>query len=235
LSLGYNKVTDLLSGDNVTAAANLSGLLSVTGGLLIYTVKKWRSRVKKSAPLAEPVDGRPAVRIEFEDGSSIEIPTEVVDLDRNIAVRKSLNELVRPLHADGIEQLRMRREEITIAQVEAADVEAFEVTELEDRREVLVSNERNEYLTILNLAFQAGNKWRLSDGRSAFYATMRDAQFLQLVERGERFSKHDVLHCHIRQTQWRDDEGLHSDTEVIRVLQHLPHNPNAQGALFEGE
>jgi hypothetical protein len=126
--------------------------------------------------------------------------------------------------------------EIVIAEVAASDVNAFEPSELGSRHEVLVTNEREEYLTILNLAFQPGNKWRLSDGRSAFFATISDQQFLDQVESGARFSKHDVLHCEIRQVQWRDDEGLHSDTEVLRVLEHLPHDPNAQGTLFvEGD
>jgi hypothetical protein len=110
LSLAYRDARSILTSDDAIAAANLTALLSFTGLLVSYVVKKWRSPITHTSVVDDAESSRPAVRIEFEDGSSIEIPTQVVELERNISVKRSLNELVRPLHADGIESLRIRRE-----------------------------------------------------------------------------------------------------------------------------
>lgn len=78
-------------------------------------------------------------------------------------------------------------------------------------------------LTITTLSFAEGNKWRLSDGRSTFYATIEDDGFLSRVNRNdESFSKGDILRCQVRVRQWQTSPGLRTDYSVIKVLEHIP-------------
>ena len=77
-------------------------------------------------------------------------------------------------------------------------------------------------LVVVAPAFEPDLKWRLSDGATRFPAAILDEHFNARVEAGERFGRGDELRASIRRTQWRDDTGLHSEIEVLRVIEHVP-------------
>lgn len=231
LKLIYKQTKDVLTGSDAAALLALSGLVGAAGKLINFVRKRARSSVVSQEPVTSQ-DAEPGlIRITYADGTTLEVPQRVLDLEHNVRIQRSLVELVRPLNREGINALRLRREDVTIGEVEKADLPAFEPLELAPPREVLATTEREVYLTILTAAFQTGNKWRFYDGQTAFFATLRDEDFIARVEQGEAFSKLDVLHCRVRHVQWRDSTGLHSEVEVLEVLQHLPHDLDAQGVL----
>jgi len=76
--------------------------------------------------------------------------------------------------------------------------------------------------SIASPAFKEDGKWRLSDGSSAFAATISDAEFCHAVNNDlVSFSKGDSLVCKVRARQWQTSNGTRTDYEVIKVARHL--------------
>ena len=82
------------------------------------------------------------------------------------------------------------------------------------------------------MAFAEGNKWRLNDGGSTFWATIADNSFLDRVNRREEvFAKGDVLRCEMRYEQFRSEAGLVTERTVTRVREHIPASRPVQPTL----
>jgi hypothetical protein len=218
LKLVYDYTQTALLSHGVTAGESLLVLIGFVGSLVAFVRKRGRSAVVSQEEIDDPPG---TVRVTFADYTSLEIPREVLDASDNIKIRRDLQEMVHPLTREGVESMTLSREHIEIGRVEKDDVPYF-LAEGADERDILSSSEREVYLTIRNIAFPAGNKWRFYDGASTFYVSMKDDQFNERVDAGEPFSKQDLLHCRIREVQWRDATGLHTDVELVRVLHHIP-------------
>ncbi len=136
-----------------------------------------------------------------------------------IEVRKKARAVVEPLGRPGVERLDFRRENQITVSVRSDDVPAFELPE--ETIEDLGSRECETVVAIAAANFIEGNKWRLTEGESTFWATIEDDAFLARVEHGEAFHKGDFLECRIRVEQSRQDDGLHSDYYVTQVLRHI--------------
>lgn len=228
LVLLYEAYREHLSGPDMTAAANLGALLGYVTLLVRYLRKRGRTpEISRRANTPEPG----STRVVFEDGTFIDLPASVLAAERNIIIRRSLNEVVRPLTREGIDVVRIRREQVILQEVREEDLSSLDATITEDEREVLSSGERETHLSFVNISFQRGNKWRFTDGQTTFWATISDRAFVQRVQSGrERFSSLDVLRVRIKEEKWRDSSGLHSEVEVVEVLEHIP--PPQQGTLL---
>jgi hypothetical protein len=227
LKLIYDSMISTLAGEEATAAANLTAMVTVVGGLVALIRHRLRSEpVSQEAKLDEPG----LVRVVFADGTILEIPQQVLEVRNNISIQRSLAEVVRPVGRPGIDIVRIRRDEVTIAEVPKADAGAFDAPSGVPERDVLHSGERETYLTIHTAGFHT-NRWRLWDGQSLYWTAIRDENFIDLLNSGLRVGKLDVLHCLVSETQWRDAIGFHLEVEVLRVLDVLPYDPGEQTSL----
>ena len=78
-------------------------------------------------------------------------------------------------------------------------------------------------LSIRSLAFQEGNKWRLFDGQNTIIATIEDKDFVRRVDLNiERFAKGDLLICEVRTIQTQGKDGLKTEHNVLKVVEHRP-------------
>ncbi len=228
LKLIYDSTVSTLAGEEATAAANLIAMMGVVGGLVAYI-----RHLLRSQPVSEePHPDQPGIiRVIFSDGMVLEIPMQVLQLRNNLAIRRSLGEVVRPVAQPGVDVVRIHQENETIAEVPKADVVAFEAPAIAAPRDVLHSGQRDAYLTIHTAGFHT-NRWRLWDGQSLLWAAIRDEGFIRQLDSGTlRVGKLDVLHCRIREEQWRDESGFHLEVEVLEVLQVLPYEPGQQGSF----
>ncbi len=164
--------------------------------------------------------GPGVIRIVYENGITIEVPTAVLDLINRESVRREVREVVKPLRRPGVDRLRLRPPEREEVVVEKTDVEAFEAEVEEGEPEI--DQEIDMLLSIVTVSFREDNKWRLSDGTVTFYAAIEDSDFLKRVDAGEVFAKGDTLRCRVRMQQWRPDGGLRTEYTVTRVIQHIP-------------
>jgi hypothetical protein len=184
---------------------------------IIWLLKRLRGRRIQKTELPEPG----VTRLTFDDHSVINVQTVVVNLIQNEVIRRSARKAVQPLHKPGILELRLEAPRVETVRVLASEVDAFEVPELPDAP--LLDEQTEMNLTITSVSFAEGNKWRLSDGETTFFATIADDAFLQRVQNGDAaFRKGDILRCRLHIQQWQTEEGLKTTYTVVEVLQHIP-------------
>jgi hypothetical protein len=206
------------------SVASLVGLITGSGILIQLVRKRRNGREVTQTPV-----GNETVLLTFADDTSIEIPASILRASESVSIRHDLAEMVQPLNREGVETVTLRRETTEIARIEKSEVGDFAELLSTPAQELAVT-EREMFLTIRTAGFASG-RWTFTDGASSFTAVVRDEQFMNRVHSGEAFSELDVLRCRVRETQSRDQRGLHASIEVLEVLEHLPP---AQGTFTLG-
>jgi hypothetical protein len=217
----WDQLVDVFASQDATA---LVGLKDLVLGSLIWTIKEIRGRKIKARQHLDP--GR--VRITLEDGTSIDVPTDALRLYDRVTIRKRVREVVEPVARAGVDRVSFQTEEDVEVSVSTEELPAFELGEAE--AEILGEQDRDVHLQIVSPTFREGNKWRLNDGAATFWAAIDDPEFLRRIDEGsERFGKGDVLRCILRLIQTQPPDGpLRAEYHVIKVLDHLPHEPELQ-------
>jgi hypothetical protein len=214
----YQKTIDLLSNRDVQAIGVLLAYLGLsakdaTVGLFAL-LKSIKGRVPKS--IVE-FDGQ--VRLELE-GDPIVILREVFELYRNVKVREAAEQVLQPLRKPGIDTFLVNENQKEIVHVTKEELPFFAVSKSSAQQETIVT-ERQAWFSIAALAFKEDNKWRLSDGEASFYVKIADEEFLGHVDRSEiSFSKGDLLKVSLKTTQTRGLDGLHTEHEITKVIEH---------------
>ncbi len=191
-------------------------IVSATLGT-IWLLKRLRGRRIQKTELPQPG----FTRLTLDDQTVVNVETVVINLIQNDAVRQSARKTVQPLLRPGISELRLEAPHLETVRVVADEVDAFEVPVLPDA--TLLDQQTEMNLTITSVSFAEGNKWRLSDGETTFFATIGDDAFLARVQSGdEAFRKNDILRCRLQIQQWQTEDGLRTTYTVVKVLQHIP-------------
>jgi hypothetical protein len=218
------QVEGFLVGNHVTAAlalAQLLGMASGTGYGLITFLKWLKKRKARLLPGASP--GTVIVEI---DGDRFEVPEQVIKLSEDVGVRKALRRVLEPLLHKGIDKFEVREGPIPIEMVTTSDAEFFEIPQAAEVADVLPERTWTQAYSLVTVTFKEDNKWRLSDGGATIGATMADNSFLSRVEnRTESFLKGDVLVCEMKAIQVHRSDGLHTEYEIVRVIEHRQHKP----------
>lgn len=112
---------------------------------------------------------------------------------------------------------------------------AFNITEPDD--DLISDNVRIVAVRLVSLAFKEGNKWRISDGTSIFWASVHDLDFLQRVTSNEEvFARDDILRVRLRDQQFRmATGGFRMEHTIEKVLEHRQGTPQEQLPLDVGE
>lgn len=209
---------DLFTGSPVTAALNLVAVLGLTGSATrgVFQLVKW-VRNRKITNVEILSSG--AVRI-FCDADHFDTEEKVLALFRNWKLRKAFQDVVHtPLQRAGVNYFAVRESGSDFAVATDNDSAAFLAPEQEEEK--LDESERVASLQLVNIAFRDENKWRFYDGASTFYASIVDADFLRLVEHGERrFGKGDILKVRLREIKSLVGEQLKAEHQVLEVIEH---------------
>lgn len=210
-----DRAVDLFAGRAVTATVNLSGLVTIALGAM-ELIRRLRGR-----RIARQNETRPGyVRLTFDDDTTLEVPTQSVALARDLAFRQAARDLVQPLGSEGITRIVLSRGPADRVSIPAEDLPAFAIPDAVD--ELLSDTSREVVVSLLNVAFVHGNKWRLSDGENSFYATLQDLDFLRRVETNEEeFASGDLLRVRLRTQQWRSDGQVRNEHVVEQVIEHI--------------
>ncbi|NYE96311.1 hypothetical protein FHU41_002561 [Psychromicrobium silvestre] len=157
------------------------------------------------------------------DGSQVVIADTVLLVVQDSQFRVATEALVAPLDSDGIDSISLSSEQLSEKVViRTEDRDAFQIPEqIVEKYDPVV---REAALTIESVNFVEGNKWRFSDGGSAFYATIEDLGFISRVENGEEaFASRDTLRVTLRTQQTMTSKGaLKIDNAIIKVHGHIP-------------
>jgi hypothetical protein len=211
-SLG-NQISGFLTGDLITSALNLKELILGTAGL-IYLIKK----LKGGKPLSIKDLKNGMVRIEIE-GETFEAPLKLLRLYQDIAIRKTVEEVLKPLKNPGIDSFKIKQNKKVIELVNKSDLGYYTLPEIDDEK--ITENEHEASYSIVSLAFKEDNKWRLHDGNNTISVSVKDEDFLNRVESNEiSFTKGDILVCKIKMVQFRTNTGLKTEYELLEVKEH---------------
>lgn len=220
---------DFLSGESVTAAANLIALLGLCPGPREKITKGLIQLVKWIGPRKiKKIHNLPDRKIKvFVDDEDEIFDQAVIDLYRNISLRNSLQEVIStPLERDGINSFASTVDEgKTFVIVEKHEAPFFKV---ERRAESIISESTVEKaLQIIKISFNKGTKWRFSDGASSFLADIKDQKFLDDIDNSKlNFSKGDMLLVDLKVTQYMIGDAIKTSFEVEHVKKQL--NPQRQ-------
>lgn len=197
----------LLAGGTTAIAVPVKGLISL--------IKRIRGRQIRKVVLLD--DGR--TRIVLDD-ESFEVERQVIELYQRLRLRKSLESVLQPLEREGIEEFAVvDQEQKRLTTVTKSERRYFVAPAAE--QELLEENEVVMSLQLLNVAFKDDNKWRFSDGTSAFYATLQDAAFLNAVNKGEEnFASGDILKARLLRRQWLAGDNMKTEYDLLEVLEH---------------
>ena len=197
-----------------------------TAAVGLFKLVKWL-RGRDPDTLREDEDG---ILLQVEK-LRLKVPTEVVRLWSDRALKEQLEAFVRPLQRKGADRVVFKDDERELESVARDEAEYFN-TEYEDGDETKYIIPRQR-LQIASLTFNKG-KWRLSDGGNVRWYAMEDRGFTDSIDKGARFGKDDILVCEVLMTQRLDDSGkLKLEYAVRRVLQHI--TPGQQLPFSEGE
>ena len=221
------KLKELLAGDDGTAAANLITILLFVGGstgaLGLVPFIRWCRNRRFTVGAANDND---AVTVETEDGSKVVVQQHVTNLllgSGRVNITQKVYNIVRPLEQQGTEQITFSAKGHQPQRVTEPDLPSFAPWE-EEVVEQVEGVRKDMMLTVVQLTFKEGNRWRLSDGNVEFWAAINDEEFLKDVRcRRELFGHGDILKCDVEVRQHIDQQQqLRTSYSVEKVRQHLP-------------
>ncbi len=208
-------------GEHLGLVADICG---VAGMGLIPLIKKIRGRKITNALIID--NGN--TRLEIQDAAgieTIEVQPNVIKLYRSATVRKKLEETLRPLDQPGIDAFKVRSvddhvKDVTI--VTKDEKEFFRApTAVQEAAPKKWESERNAVFKIIGVSFEDQLKWRLDDGETKIFASIRDQEFLSEIENREHlFGKGDTLEVRLKTTQELTEKGIKTDYEILEVIEH---------------
>lgn len=224
-----DKISDLLTSQNVEAILNASELTAIIfgtmGGGLWGLIKFLKNRKPTKKYQKDNL-----IIIEIND-ESFETNEKVIKLYENWQLRHSLEQMISPLEKNGIDLCLIKVENSE----EFFDVkkEEMEYFKCPPAKEVMIDEpvRFNTNLNIISLSFKDKNKWYVNDGQSSFYSTIEDLDFLRRVDDNEEFRKGDILRVLIRREQYLNEEQkLRTEYFIEEVIEHK--KPYQQMSLF---
>jgi hypothetical protein len=209
----------LFTSDYITATLNLAGTVGLVGGGGYNLIKfiKWL-RGRQIRRVIELDGGK--VRIEVDD-DHIELERAVIELFKDIEVRKALDAVVKvPLETDGIDSFGTGKDKDSVEFIRKEEAIYFAAPDLPD--ELISESTYETVVKVVNVAFQEENMWRLAEGQNIFYAKIEDQSFIHDVQANERaFAKDDLFFVTLRKKQFLGEKGnVKTDYAVVKVNDH---------------
>ena len=214
-----SQLSTLLTSDSavaVTQILSITGFNAMNGFGLIPFIKWVKNRpIKKITKIGH---GKSTVEVDEEKK---EVEDKVIDLYKNIKARKSIETIIfQPLQKDGVNEFAVKHGE-SITKIDNSEKEYFKTPDTQD--EPLDDQVSETNLQAITISFAEGNKWKLTDGNVAFYATVKDQGFIDRVQQNkESFAKDDILKVKLRKKQWISDSGIKTEYEIEEIISHRP-------------
>lgn len=207
--------------------AELAGLIGVSsagavkvGISLIKLIKK--SKGRKVERVESLGDGN--VNLFFEgDNNGTVVINNVYQLFNARSVKGKLARLTKPLRDVGIEKIRSKEKGVVVEEITQNEAGYFSDTDSEDNE--LKRMEYDIVLTVQQVNFKKGNKWKLSDGRRTDWYAIQDEAFSSDVDEGKvSFAKGDMLDAKVLAVQKMADGKLSTEYKVIHVNRQIPRD-----------
>lgn len=211
----YSKFVSIFAGPDAQAWSAFFQIVGIAGAAGVLQLIK-RSKGRK--PTKVTIQRTETVTVTFEGESPIEVDRRVWALFQSAKARRAIERIVSPLLERGFDLLKIKHKGKSTLEVSQAEAEFFKAP-VEHEGETVSDLETR--LVIVAPSFNAGNKWRVTDGARTIYASILDKTFEHSVQQGnEAFSKGDTLHVTLRTAQWVEDGRLQAGYSIIKVHRH---------------
>jgi hypothetical protein len=131
------------------------------------------------------------INIENSNGDNQIFHIQTLNVIADPKASSSLETFIREPLTKGLSTVKLKSSQFDVqTEASANDADFFKPLDFELP---LFKNTINTGLTIESPSFKNGNKWKLNDGQTSFYAEITDVDFLESVDKGERFGKGDLL------------------------------------------
>lgn len=196
------------------------GFITGTGLSLMALIKLIKGRNIKNATVLQ--NGNVRLELVGDNGKFeyVEADKDVIRLYRDYSVRENLYRMLSPLKKEGITGFSARKGKQVVERVTKDEVGYYEVPDIVEEEQT-VTSVRKAFVNLVEVAFEEGLKWRLSDGDNRFYATIKDEEFLRQINEGKSFTKGDVLEVELETVQVATPKGIRNEYHVLKVLRHL--------------
>ena len=223
------KFKDLFSGDASSAICNaqtIFGLIFSGGGL--FGLLKWLGRRKPTKIVQR--DGKCLI---FVSNEYFAAESRVIELFNAYKVREALEKVTDPIRTEGVNNFSVIQGEVVVAAATKEEAEYFVAAS--SPKEMLDDSTRETWLNIVSPAFKVGDKWRVNDGGSNFFASVDDADFLLRVLKNEvEFGAATRLRVVLREVQCTDCKGmLHKDYDILKVIEVKKPDTQLTLSVFE--
>ena len=172
------------------------------------------------------------VQLELPDGTTAEAKPETVTLYEDQRIRQDAADAIKPLGAEGIDSLEVRRGQEVLENVSKPEIESFqkaaEKPDYRDTEPKLTANARRA-VEIIKPSFADDLVWTVSGGDGErFTAKMVDPDFQSRVDSGDVFfKKGDIAIVEVTTKSWVVNGRLHSEHEITKV-QSFEHGTDQQ-------
>lgn len=196
---------------------------AVVGGITLFSlIKKMRGKNPKKTRRLE--NGNIAMEFDNEFGHTeeVEVSPATTELYADKPVRLAVEKTLEPLRREGIDTLAVKRNGDLVPVVVKEEVPWFSLAAVQPVDAPVSQSEAERVLAIVSLSFKEDNKWRLSDGSATLSVKIGDAAFLAGVTSGRAdFAKGDMLRVILSTRAMSTGEGLKTEYEAVRVLEHI--------------
>lgn len=212
------KSVDFFSLPGVSALTNAASLLwwgtPTAAGLVAFIRFMEGHTAKRVAPIDVGF-----VEVETE-GGIMKIPVKVWELYQSPTVRAAFYQVLKPLEKDGVERVEFKGPAGQTVEIRKEDVN-FYLPPPEPVEPLQVFPPRETFVNVVHMWFRNGNQWRFTEGGNEWSAEIKDQRFVESLLRGEEtISANDYLKVVVKQTQTRYGSTIHSDYEIVKVLEH---------------
>ena len=214
-------LTALLASDAITTAANIKSLLFDTGVARSIGLTGFLRELQGDIPKETlESDARNGLVITTTQKKTIEVPSDVLHLFENPAVRYSLADFINALSDPGIHEIKIRGQDDYECRIQANERELFGRSGLGEQ---FVREETdNVALTIVAPSFTRNRKWRFKFNTHDLSARVEDLSFLERVaNRKEQFAAGDTLLCRLRTRYIPTRNRSRREYIVDRVYDHI--------------
>lgn len=216
---------NLLSTENVQYAGGIIGTLVGLIELKKFLKEKKAKKVEKTGN---------KVKIENENGNVFIIENLTYNIyESSSVVKDALSQNFETLANDpSISAFEITdKKEKTLTRITKDDFPSMSV-----KSDEIVNGERvvveAATLHIVRLSFEGSLKWDFYFKGNKISARIMDVKFYELIDKGERFAKGDILEVDLQITQKWDDSVntyINKSYQVVKISRHIPRNE--QGKL----
>ncbi|OXN01220.1 hypothetical protein [Bifidobacterium vansinderenii] len=216
-----NEAEGLLTGDDVTAVLNASGLMAIYFGA-VRLIKRFALHVKpaKTEDAGQDENGLDLVDITFPDGSRMRELKASVDALRNPELVKAVKGVFAPTLEDGIDlvQFQSGTRDETVRTEEADAISHYDPAARESSEDTV-----EIVIQALDVSFRENGKWRITDGIKTQFVTIEDEQFKKRVLDGdEAMRANDIYRVDMRVEKSLDENNrlMTRYVSIVRVHEH---------------